>query len=351
MVVQRLVTVQTRQTFQGRPNTRPRKVVADVVIPEHLDQDVLVALSKKYTRPYRGRAYRDPEHVKVYCAVARRSGMPEDWKRALAEREKARRQWREEQIRAANNGDWGAYREVAKRGATGWEAHFANHMAEQGSEPHDAVHQHFEAIYKGEPIPPFPFETVPRSPDFTSEELHEAIHKRKGGKSNGGDGVPHELLKAIQANPEGERLMLAWFNRMLHGEEPLPVSWSRAVMVLLPKCPKPEAPKHLRPICLGSSANKVYARMLLSRAKPALQYSNAFQNMGAGRQTVDYVWTIARLMQLDQEWKEGLWFLKLDIEKAFDSLHGGRFLSRLALKMGNCEELRSWWDMFQHTGH
>ena len=122
-----------------------------------------------------------------------------------------------------------------------------------------------------------------------------------------------------------------------------------ALMVILPKCPRPTQPKQLRPICLGSSACKVYSRMLLARSKSSLRYSGPFQNMGAGRQTVDYVWVVSRLMALDHEWKSGLWYLKLGIAKASDSLHRGKFLARLNDKMGACEELRSWWALFQNT--
>ena len=107
--------------------------------------------------------------------------------------------------------------------------------------------------------------------------------------------------------------------------------------------------KQLRPICLGAAANKVFARMLLERTKPSLKYSGPSQNLGKGRQTVDYIWVISRLMPLDQEWKCGLYFLKLDVEQAFDSLHRGKFLSRLGSKMGCCEELRCWWDLLKHT--
>ena len=120
-------------------------------------------------------------------------------------------------------------------------------------------------------------------------------------------------------------------------------------MVILPNCALPESPKHLRPICLGSATSKVYARMLLQRSKPSLRYSGPFQNMGEGRQTVDYIWVISRLMTLEREWKYGLHFLKMDIAKAFDTVNRERMLQRLATKMGNCEELRSWWDMFSHT--
>ena len=162
-------------------------------------------------------------------------------------------------------------------------------------------------------------------------------------------GSRHELLLAIGRSDEGADKLLAWYNRLLHGDEPVPADWGRAVMVLLPKCPTPEHPKQLRPICLGSAANKVYARMLLARSRPAFQYSGPFQNLGHGRQTVDHVWIISRLMALDREWKCGLWYLKLDISKAFDSLHRGKFLRRLSEKLGNCEELRSWWNLFRHT--
>ena len=120
------------------------------------------------------------------------------------------------------------------------------------------VHEHFARIYAGDPYPPFPYAAVPRSEDFTVVvELHDAIAKGKNGEATGEDGIPHELLVAIGKDSEGEKKLLAWFNRLLHGEEPLPRDWGRAVMVLLPKCPLPEVPKHLRPICLGSSANKI----------------------------------------------------------------------------------------------
>ena len=89
--------------------------------------------------------------------------------------------------------------------------------------------------------------------------------------------------------------------------------------------------------------------MLLERSRSALTYSGPFQNMGTGRQTIDHVWTIVRLVALEQEWRYGIWLLKLDIAKAFDSLNRGRFLQRLREKMGCCGELRSWWQMFEHT--
>ena len=186
------------------------------------------------------------------------------------------------------------------------------------------------------------------SEDFSVEELRDAIRRVKEHEAAGQDGVPHELLRALARNEDGEGKLLAWYSRPLHGDEPLPSSWSTAVMVILPNCPRPTQPKQLRLICLGAAACKVYSRMLLARSKSSLQYSGPFQNMGSGRQTVDYVWAVSRLMALDHEWKSGLWYLKLEIAKAFDPLHG-KFLARLDAKMGACEELRSWWELFQNA--
>ena len=349
-VVQSILTEPGRNKFK-RPNTRPKRVVGEVIIPAEITQDALKTMAKQCTVPYKGVSYVDPEHVKVYFQIARRSKQPEAWKRALRGRDEARKQWRGERIKAATAGDWQAYREHTKKGGKGWEDHFAVKNSEGGTDPHDVVHKHFEKIYEGEEIPPFPFpmDAIPRSVDFSLEELRHAVSKGKNGKSNGEDGIPHELIAAINANEDGERKFLDWFNRLLHGDEALPRDWNRAVMVVLPKCPHPEQPHQLRPICLGSSANKIFARMLLERSKPAFVYNGPFQCMGSGRQTIDYVWVVNRLMSLDQEWKKGLYFLKLDIEKAFDNLNRGRFLERLSGKLGNSEELRCWWNLFADT--
>ena len=348
-IVQQIQVTEGKGKFSRRPNTRPKRVCKDFVLPDMIDQQALNQLARECTKPYEGIAYRDSDDTKALFRAARNTKAPEDWKRALHARDHARKLWRQEHIEAATKGNWQAYREVVREGTRGWEDHFATTLIEQGQDPHHVVHSHFEKIYQGNQLTEFPFEHTPPSPDFTAEELEWAINQGKGGKSTGGDGVPHELLVAISKEEGGLEKIPAWFNRLLHGEEPIPSSWANAVMVILPKCAQPETPKHLRPICLGSASSKVYARMLLQRSKASLRYSGPFQNMGEGRQTVDYIWVISRLMTLEREWKYGLYFLKLDIAKAFDTVHREKMLQRLATKMGNCEELRSWWEMFSRT--
>ena len=316
-----------------------REVVREPVIEGELDRNQLESIARKRTRPRQGQAHRDPQHVKVMFQIARRNHSSEDWKCGWRKRSKRRRK-----------GDWGAYQETTKKGSAGWESHFARAMPEN-VDPHKAVHDHLQGVYGGgaSSVPEFPFVKVDRVPDFTPEELCDALQKGKTKKSVGSDQVPHELLKTIGATPEGQHKILTWFNRLLHGEEALPTELSRASMILIPKVTLPTEPRQVRPICIGQAANKLFCRMLLECTKQALRYSGSSQSMGAGRQTNDYVFSITRLMQLEREWKWGLCFLKIDVEKAFDSLNRKRFLEQLSTKLGANEVLKCWWHMFQHT--
>ena len=331
-----------------KPSTRPRRVTREVVLPQKMDQKGLERLAKTSTKPYSSEAYVDPEHVKVCFQIARRGRQAEAWKRALRERAVARAEWRERHIEAATKGDWGSYRTVMKKGATGWEDFYASETPEE-KDPHGEVHQHLQNIYNGPGVPPLPEGEYVRCEDFKVAELREALQKGHLRKSVGIDMVPHELLLEIGKSDEGAELMVQWFNRLLHGEENFPESWGKVVMVLIPKIPQPKTPKHLRPICLAAAADKLYSRMLLERTRTALKYSGPAQTMGEGRQTTDYLWAVNRLMALEQEWRKGVWFIKLDLEKAFDRLDRGQFLQRLEAKLGRSEVLRSWWSMLQNT--
>ena len=335
-----------------RPNLRPRVVTGIIQPPEVVNQKTLQHLARKHTKPVPGQAYEDPEDVKALFRMARFSKSSVDWKMALKARMKARKEWMNSKIQAANNGDWSAYQVVKKKGATGWEGHLANALGDD-RDPHVEIHAHLQTVY-GEgktKVGPYPFslDEVAEVPDFTLEELRDALRKGRREVSVGPDLVSHELLVSLAATPEGELRLLEWFNRLLHGTEPLPEDWSKATMVLIPKVTLPEDPKQVRPICVGLAASKLFCRMLLCRTTQALLYQGSAQSMGEGRQTCDYVFTVARLMQLEQEWRHGLCFLKLDVEKAFDSLDRKVFLHRLASKLGSTDVLRCWWTMFRET--
>ena len=176
--------------------------------------------------------------MKALFRIARAGRHPPDWKLALKARAEARQAWMDNKIRDAAAGDWGAYKATVKKGLTGWEGKLADAMG-RDKDPHQEIHEHLSKVYGEEQpkVPTFPYHDseVVEVPDFTSEELHVALRKGKKGVSVGPDKVSHELLLSIADTPEGEFRILEWFNNLLHGHEPLPRSWSRASMVIIPK--------------------------------------------------------------------------------------------------------------------
>ena len=82
-----------------------------------------------------------------------------------------------------------------------------------------------------------------------------------------------------------------------------------------------EGPGELRPICLSSAVSKLFARLLLTRTADAFKYKGHAQTMRGSRQPTDYVWAVHRVLQLECEWKAGLWAVEVDVRKAFDTLN------------------------------
>ena len=124
-----------------------------------------------------------------------------------------------------------------------------------------AVHDHLQASYGDNKPSPFPYQDVQRDQVFTMEELQNALAKGGRCKAVGADQVSHELLLEIGKDKVGATEMLAWFNRLLHGEEEIPEDWDKVVMIIIPKISLPKLPKDLRPICLGSAASKLFSCM------------------------------------------------------------------------------------------
>ena len=348
-VVQVVEVVRPGKRGFRRPHTAPRRVVKHLWLPKTLNQPALEQLAEETTAPYPSTSYRDPPEVRRLLQLARQRKCASDWKQALRARAEAKRQWLQKKVENAANGDWGAYKEVRKKGATGWEAAFATSQTE-GVDPHEVVHAHLQGIYATDDSKKaYPFAAPCRSEDFTAEELREALRRGKPKKAVGADRVSHELLQALGEDDQGRVLLLEWYNRLLHGEEEIPADWGRAVMILIPKVELPQQAKDLRPICLGSAASKVYSRLLLGRTYASLRYRTPSQVLGEGRQTCDYIWSMGHIMDLEREWKQGLWVIKLDIAKAFDTLNRDQFLKALHSKMGSTEIMYNWWALFSNT--
>ena len=120
-------------------------------------------------------------------------------------------------------------------------------------------------------------------------------------------------------------------------------------MIVIPKVAFPTDPGDLRPLAMGSAAAKVFSRMLLTRTEPKIRIQGPEQCSGKGRQCCDFVFTVSRAMQLEQEWKRGVCWLKVDLAKAFDRVDRRVLANRLLQKLGMCPEYRCWYNLLRNT--
>ena len=181
----------------------------------------------------------------------------------------------------------------------GWDTSFAE--STQG-DPLEAIEQHFQSVFQSH-LPPIPARTDrPQRGGGLYDGRVTGCDPQSQAQKECWDQVSHELLMAILEQGEGEKL-LASYNDLLHG---------------VPKLANPTQPKHLRPMNVGSEACKTLSRLLLGRTQSRLQQTNSWQCASPGRQPADLIFTILRGMMQEEEWKRGVVYTKIDVEKLMD---------------------------------
>eukprot|EP00439_Symbiodinium_sp_Y106_P082670 s1758_g22.t1 len=85
----------------------------------------------------------------------------------------------------------------------------------------------------------------------------------------------------------------------------------------------------MRPFGLSSALGKIFGGLLLQRTRAVLHPRGPEQCALGGRQTADYLFSVFRTFAVETEWKFGLSWLKIDINKAYDSIHRGKILEYL----------------------
>ncbi|CAE7455558.1 unnamed protein product [Symbiodinium sp. CCMP2592] len=319
-----------------KTDTRPRVLTRSLPKIEKLDQTVISNLAQSHTAPKTGTSYSDPEDVKALFRIARFGRNRDEWKAAFQARRKARGAWQQEQLRKAAAGDWGAFRRVRKKPKGEWEHVFAD----ANSDPHRCIHDHLQNIYRSDECvevcePVLPFQPV------QLEELQTAVRLGKRGVSVCHDGTSQELIQGIMVAEGGAEALRQWFSEILRTGN-LPEDWYRSLMVVLPKTSHPVLPKELRPISMSSALSKTFCRIVLQRSKKSVKAQGSCQCSGPQKQTTDYIYCVHHLMALEREWKGGLAFLKVDLEKAFDLVSRPALSAFLRERLGDSYELRIW---------
>ena len=108
----------------------------------------------------------------------------------------------------------------------------------------------------------------------------------------------------------------------------------RGLTVLLPKISEPTQWGDCRPITLSSTMLKLLAQLLLGRGGTQLQQGGRLQWSRTGRQGVELLAILRRVVRMAKDWGVPTWIVKLDIQKAFDSVSHVSMARLIAHKVG-----------------
>ena len=222
-------------------------------------------------------------------------------------------------------------------GQGSWDSGFADL---QTDDPHSVVEKHLKQLYQGQATP----KTVVHEGEveaFTVDEVRVAVGEMKAGKSVGVDGTCKELFQGL-LEVEGGAVHLAEFFTQVLVTKSVPRDWNHVLLILLAKVPCPRQAKGLRPIALSSGTSKLFARLLLNRCLPKLGANSPAQCARKHRQSADYIFSLWRTLELCREWHVPIACVKVDIRKAFDSVHKGKLISKLRVRLGDSAEMACW---------
>ena len=179
-----------------------------------------------------------------------------------------------------------------------------------------------------------------RARERESERARESERERERARES-------ERERERAREREREREDLAWGERiremlsdMLYVGK-IPSGIEEGITVLLPKIPSPLEWGETRPITLSSTFLKWAAQLLLSRAGDQLREGGeGLQWARKGRQGVELVTTLRRVVQMSKDWGVPVWIVKLDIRKAFDSVWQHSLAELVASRVGGIPSQR-----------
>ncbi|GAU51438.1 hypothetical protein TSUD_413380, partial [Trifolium subterraneum] len=207
--------------------------------------------------------------------------------------------------------------------------------------------KHFEEVYRVRPrldgvvFPAIGDEDRSRLEiDFLEEEIVDIISMADGNKSPGPDGFNFSFFKNFWGLIKREVLdLFAEF----HERSKLPYSFSSYFIVLIPKILGPHMINDFRPISLLGSVYKLLAKVLAKRLA-AVMNSIISKNQSAfikGRFLADGVVVVNEVVDLVRRTKKGCLILKVDFEKAYDSVSWS-FLEYMLVRLGFGAKWRAW---------
>ncbi|CAE7354464.1 unnamed protein product [Symbiodinium sp. CCMP2592] len=309
-------------------DSRARWVCRDLPDVEIVDEDDLIDLAKKCSKPRGSQQYRDSDEVKNAILAARVSGTPRDWKAVHKLRRSHQRSWMQSRLTKILNGDWDQYRQLQneRKRRRGW---WGNMLAENSSvDLAESITEHLKSKMTSNTRTADEWEHelaniihdaaeddtfVP----FTLLEVREELNGMKCRSAVGPDGIGVHLLRECADHENIGPRLLSLINHIVATRE-MPASWERSFLALLAKCRLPSQPGDLRPICVSSAFHKLVNRLVCARALPLMRRGSKISCCGKGRQAADLIGSLSRLRDVTKEWCHPLILCKLDVAGAFD---------------------------------
>jgi hypothetical protein len=170
-------------------------------------------------------------------------------------------------------------------------------------------------------------------PDFSLEELEQAMKKLKRRAAAGPDMVPNSFLKLM--GPTARRALLILFNRVWQSGA-WPAEWQRGSVLPLFKGgggSKRTDPNDYRPITLTNAVAKLFETMLLRRLTPwAEEHCLLVEEQGGfrvGRSTLDQIFTLHEIVASRTERRVPTYMAFLDVRRAYDRVWRNGLLYKL----------------------
>ena len=153
-------------------------------------------------------------------------------------------------------------------------------------------------------------------------ETVAAVNKLKQGKAAGPDGVPPEVIQALDAT--NLRILHEMFARVWKGIDVMPLEWREAFLVPLPKKGDLQLCKNWRGVLLASVPGKVFSRMINGRLQVYCENHRILPEsqcgFRSGRGVMDMVFTLKMAMEVAACKRHPFHVLFVDLVKAYDSV-------------------------------
>ena len=152
----------------------------------------------------------------------------------------------------------------------------------------------------------------------TLQELSKAIDSLAYGKAPGSDGIPPDLLKHCKTTFL-HSLHVLLCQCLQEGAVPQDMRDAKIITLFKNKRERSEC-NYYRGISLLSVIGKVFAKVILIRLQKLAEcvYPESQCGFGAGRSTIDMIFSLRRLQEKCREQQMPLYIAFIDLTKVFD---------------------------------